>query len=352
MKKKAVISVGCGESQLLVIQAAVDLGFSVIGLDKNENAIGRALCDEFCCRSTHNFLDFETSLLNYTYSYEIVGILNRSSGTPVITVAEISKYLKLNYYSSEAAETVINKHQFFTFLSSHNFASPATQVRSKDAIVSGDVIINYPCLVKPSLSTVGKSGIYKVSSSSKLEEFIQKSFKSTDNEYVLVQNYLEGKDVALISMVIEGQLYVYEIIEEVNSVLNEKINGKGVLTPARIDIEQRNELINTAKTLAKKLNIINSPFMLSFRIDKGKAYIMELHLDFGGDLILDVLLPLSTKRNVAEDLIKALLFRSEFSDINPSHVYIEYNEGAGLNSSRGYHVAEGLTEISKLLNEN
>lgn len=352
MKKKAVISIGCGESQLLVIQAAIELGFSVIGLDKNENAVGRKLCDEFCCRSTHKLHDFETSLVNYIYSYEIVGILNRSSGKPVIAVAEISKYLKLNYYSAEAAETVINKHQFFTFLRSHNFASPSTQVRSKDAFVSGDVTINYPCLVKPSLSTVGKSGIYKVSSSSNLEESIQKSFESTDNEYVLVQNYLEGKDVALISMVIDGQLYVYEIIEEVNTVLNEKINGKGVLTPARIDIEQRNELINIARKLAGKLNIVNSPFMLSFRIDRGKAYIMELHLDFGGDLILDVLLPLSTKRNVAEDLIKALLLRSEFPDINPRPIYIKYNEGEGLNSSRGYHVAEGLTEINKVLNEN
>jgi biotin carboxylase len=271
LKKKAVISIGCGESQLLVIQAAIEIGFSVIGLDKNENAIGRVLCDEFCCRSTHELKDFKTSLMNYIDIYEIVGILNRSSGIPVIAVAEVSKYLKLSYYSTEIAETVVNKHKFFTFLRNHNFASPSTQIRSKDAIISGDIVIKYPCLVKPSLSTVGKSGIYKVNSSAELEETIQKSFESTENEHLLIQNYLEGKDVAMISMVIDGQLHVYEIIEEVNSLLDEKIRGIGVLTPARINVEQRNELINTARVLAKKLNIINSPFMLSFLLQNPKV---------------------------------------------------------------------------------
>lgn len=350
MRKKAVISIGCGDSQLLIIKAASKLGFAVIGIDRDKNSIGSMFCDEFCVRSTHELSGWESIFKIYSNKYDIVGILNRSSGIPVITAAEISRNLNLSTYSVETAEIVINKHRFFHFLEANNFRIPKTFVYP---INSSDLVnFDYPCIVKPSLSSVGKSGIFKVSDSTKLNEFIEKSCESSENGHILIQKFLKGKDVVIISMVVKGRLNVYEVIEEINIEVSGELNGKGVLTPARINMEQRNYLINLAQDLAEKLNIQNSPFMLSFRLDGDIPYVMELHLDFGGDLILDVLLPTATNRNVSEDLINSLLMDKKFPEIHSNAVFVKYNEGIGLNNTRGYRVAKSLKEINKLINEN
>lgn len=350
MKKKAVVSIGCGDSQLLIIKAASKLGFAVIGIDRDKNSIGSMFCDEFCARSTHELSGWEPIFNSYSNRYDIVGILNRSSGIPVITTAEIAKNLNFSTYSVETAEVVINKHRFFGFLEANNFRIPKTIVYPINSFES--VNFDYPCIVKPSLSSVGKSGIFKVSDSTRLNEFIEKSYESSENGHVLIQKFVKGKDVVIISMVVEGRLNVYEVIEEINIEKSGELNGKGVLTPARISKEQRNHLINLAQVLAEKLNIENSPFMLSFRIDGEIPYIMELHLDFGGDLILDVLLPTATNRNVSEDLIKSLLMHKKIPEIHSNAVFVKYNEGTGLNNTRGYRLAKSLKEIKKLINEN
>ena len=128
IKTNALICLAAGKSQLLIIRKAISLGYNIIAIDKNPNAIGFSYSKEKIIASTFDSESIIYELKKISDKYNFIGILNRSSGIPVVTVSEISEELKLRTYSIDTSEIIINKHLFFNYVKKLDINVPNFQI--------------------------------------------------------------------------------------------------------------------------------------------------------------------------------------------------------------------------------
>jgi|SaaInlStandDraft_1057018.scaffolds.fasta_scaffold11042_5 hypothetical protein len=354
-QQEALICIAAGNSQLILIKKAISLGYAVISIDINPNAIGLSYSTVSIISSTHDSINIINQLEIISNKFIFKGILNRSSGIPVITSAKIANHFKINYYPISSAKIILNKHLFFKELSNYKIPIPRTKIISSSN-KNKLLIKKFPVVLKPSLSEVGKSGVIKVNNPNELKNSLSKSFSASINDYVVAQEFIEGYDVGLISFVQNGLIKPMSFLEEINIFDKDKeAKGVGVLFPARINQEIKNKIIDISKKIIKKLKINTSPFLISFRVSGNTPFLMELHLDFGGDLVLDVLMPNSLNFNIVEAGIKLMAGENFIKNNNllESPTSIIYHPGKKLNSEKGYYLIkkDSLEEVLISVNE-
>ncbi|MDA9584383.1 D-alanine--D-alanine ligase [Flavobacteriaceae bacterium] len=138
--------------------------------------------------------------------------------------------------------------------------------------------VGLPCFVKPNRS--GSSfGISKVYKEENLEDAIMKACK--EDEEILIESFLDGKEVSVGIIEYQGRIEVLPITEIVseNDFFDYEAKYKGKskeITPARISDVEKNKVINTAKKVYRVLNM--SGFSRSeFILVDGEPYFLEIN---------------------------------------------------------------------------
>lgn len=138
--------------------------------------------------------------------------------------------------------------------------------------------VGLPCFVKPNRS--GSSfGISKVYSEENLEEAIMKACK--EDEEILIESFLDGKEVSVSVIEYKGKIEVLPITEIVSENdffdYEAKYEGKSKeITPARITKLEKNKIIQTARKVYRVLNM--SGFSRSeFILVNGEPYFLEIN---------------------------------------------------------------------------
>jgi len=340
----AVVSIGAGRSQLLIIKKAKEMGFSVIGVDKNPNAPGFAFCDERIELSTYEAQPIIEAILRVGKSYKLRGVLNRSSGIPVVTCFEICRSLSLPGVPPEAARIIIDKSKLIPTCSNLGISTPDCYPASliDDVNVSN---LCFPCIVKPALSLVGKSGVRKVSNEKELPMAFEHARKTSLNGVVNIEEFVPGRDISLMAVVYKGKVYPIILLDELN-MENEagELSGIGFAVPSVFSGRPEEErLISLAQEIVSSFKLETTIFNMSCRCDfEGTPKLIEIHLDFGGDLILDTLIPNSTSFDVLEFAIHALTGkepRPVQGVFDPTAII--YDKSDGLISERSYTILKG-----------
>ena len=138
--------------------------------------------------------------------------------------------------------------------------------------------VGLPCFVKPNRS--GYSfGISKVYSEENLEEAIMKACK--EDEEILIESFLDGKEVSVSVIEHKGKIKVLPITEIVSENdffdYEAKYEGKSKeITPARISEVEKKKIIQTARKVYRVLNM--SGFSRSeFILVNGEPYFLEIN---------------------------------------------------------------------------
>ena len=138
--------------------------------------------------------------------------------------------------------------------------------------------VGLPCFVKPNRS--GSSfGISKVYSEENLEDAIMKACK--EDEEILIESFLDGKEVSVSVIEHKGKIKVLPITEIVSENdffdYEAKYEGKSKeITPARISEVEKKKIIQTARKVYRVLNM--SGFSRSeFILVDGEPYFLEIN---------------------------------------------------------------------------
>ena len=138
--------------------------------------------------------------------------------------------------------------------------------------------VGLPCFVKPNRS--GSSfGISKVYKEENLEDAIMKACK--EDEEILIESFLDGKEVSVGIIEYQGKIEVLPITEIVSENdffdFEAKYKGKSKeITPARISDVEKKKVINTARKVYRVLNM--SGFSRSeFILVDGEPYFLEIN---------------------------------------------------------------------------
>jgi hypothetical protein len=296
---KALICIGAGKSQQPVISTAKELGYAIIAIDQNPSAPGFKIADEKLVLSTFDAIPLIESIKSLSQKYNIMGILNRSSGPPVVTAARLAKFLQLPYYSENSAIKIVNKHLLMELCGKYGIPAPKSYALTKNEELNKKEI-QYPCVVRPSLSLVGKSGITILNEENELDDALGHAFDSTINDYIIIDEYINGHDISFVSFVEGGELEPICLLDEINANDNKgKMVGEGFAMPSIHESSRVNkQVLLSAEKIVDAFEIKRSPLMASFRIDENQTpKLIEVHLDMGGDLLIEKLFPKALNYN-------------------------------------------------------
>jgi carbamoylphosphate synthase large subunit len=353
--KKAVISIAAGKNQLAIIKKAKELGYVVIGVDKDPGAIGFRYCDEIINLSTYDAEPIINNLKRFHNIYEIKGVLNRSSGIPALTTAEICKYLNILNVKPASAKTILDKSLLINFCNENNIPAPWNiSINSLEDSALNE--LEFPCVVKPSFSVFGKLGVTKVEDKKSLLKALEQAFKYSSTGIVEIEEFIEGYDVTLMAVVHRGKVYVLTLLDEENNVSsNGEIYAKSYSVPSVFSGKKlEKDIYKLADELVVKLNIDTSMFLMSCRCKENTIpKLIEIHLDFGGDLVLDNLIPASTDFDILAYCISILSdTHQELPEISFKPAAVVYNrKSKNLDNSFSIMHAKSPAELDRLLKE-
>jgi len=341
-----VVCLAAGHSQKPVIERARALGYVIIGVDRNVNAAASGLCDHMIHLSTHDPQPIIQALKKHPLASRIAGVLNRSSGPPVATAAAINESFNLPGVPLHRARQCLNKDLMRTeclrqdlYVVKHQTVASFSDLQTEN--------LSYPCVMKPALSMVGKQGVVVVSQAEQMQAAFTQAQAASVSGKVLVEDYLPGHDVSVIALVNRGKLEILALLDEINQQLGDgTVEGKAMAVPSRFNTgPEADRIAALTQKVADVFELEHSALLMSCRISEGcEPRLIEIHLDMGGDKIMDVLLPAAGTFDVLQYMIKALTTECELSSrptYNPTAVI--FADGDDLISNRDHQILQAAT---------
>ena len=326
MNENALIILGASESSVLLIKKA-KIHYSLIIIDRDPNAPGFDFADEKIVLSTYEAEPVIDMLSELREKYDFKGVITRSSGVPVITMAKIANEFNLPGIEPAIAEKIVFKDKLMEECKRVGIPAPEHQTVNRLEDIDWTKI-EYPIVLKPALGIIGKKGVQQIKTKDELIERFEATKKSSYNGYVDIETFEDGQDLGLMAFSVKGKLYPIVLLDEINRFdKNGFVEPIGIRIPSEHDKEKL-EIYEFAQNIITKFNIDTSVFLMSCRYAPDTSLsLIELHLDLGGDRILDDLLPRSSDVDFIELAIKVVTDeRAEVDQFNFSPTLMLFKE--------------------------
>lgn len=326
-----VLSLGGGVAQLPLIEAAKQKGFAVCIVDQNSNCIASRHADNFIHASTHDHKTILATLAEL--ALPIHAVLARTSGQALYTAAIIDRKFKLRGLDEYLVTLCTTKSELRKYCQTHSIPVP-----DGAAYDPKQPIPQLPVVIRPDFPIRGKHSVALCNLSNQIKQAINSAKSVSANGKADIATFIDGSDISLLAQVNRGNVTPIAWWEEVNQFDQANLKALGLIFPAHISPEVKQQLVEAANKFAKGFPELNYVLAFSFRVDKQlSAKLIEVHADLTGDQILDTLLPAATKRNVLSEIMSGLLGGS-FPDYTkgetiPTALKFESNETKLIQSS-------------------
>lgn len=297
MVKKMMI-LGASALQVPAIKKAKEMGYEVISVDYDPDAVGFEMADVKLVVST---LDQE-EVLRQAQIYEPDVIITSTSDGPVRTAAYVNEQMgkqpDLTYEDSLCAtiksfmrdrlkENGVPIPQYFIVNSEIEFLEAVQAIK-------GNMI------VKPA-DNAGSRGVVLVkkdAASGRTEpentlEVYAYSRSNSRNGVVMVEEYMEGEEVSVESMTVNGETTVITITDKMTTPPPYFVE-LGHVEPSCHPIGLQEQIKDVAKQAVSAIRLQNGPAHTEIKLTKDGPKIVELAARLGGDFITSRLVPLST----------------------------------------------------------
>lgn len=297
MAKKMMI-LGASALQVPAIKKAKEMGYEVISVDYDPEAVGFELADVKLVVST---LDQE-EVLKQARIYEPDVVITSTSDGPVRTAAYVNEQLgkqpDLSYEDSLCAtiksymrdrlkECRVPIPQYFIVENEAEFLNAVQALK-------GDMI------VKPA-DNAGSRGVVLIKKDTvigktKPEDVLEVyaySKSNSRNGIVMVEEYMEGEEVSVEAMTVNGETTIITITDKLTTPPPYFVE-LGHAEPSRHSMELQEQIKEVALQAVSAIRLQNGPSHTEVKLTKEGPKIVELAARLGGDFITSRLVPLST----------------------------------------------------------
>lgn len=206
---------------------------------------------------------------------------------PTLTAALASKALKLPYTPPEAVEACRNKLKSRQLLKKAGLPVPNFCCYSTDE-EPGPIAetTHFPCVLKP-LSLCASQGVIRANHP---EEFV-KAFKriaallrtpaiqvsrEDTNDRILVEDFVEGKEVALEGILERGRLTVLALLDKPDPLNGPFFEETLYVTPSRLTADSQAQLAQTTALATSALGVFDGPLHAELRVNSQGPWILEV----------------------------------------------------------------------------
>lgn len=343
MDKKMMI-LGASALQVPAIKKAKEMGYQVILVDYDENAVGFPLADVKLIVST---LDQE-EVYRQALLYQPDVVLTSTSDGPVRTAAYVNEKLgkkpDLSYEDSLCATI---KSHMRNRLKENNVPIPEYHtVSDYEAFKEAVWKLNGYCIVKPA-DNAGSRGVQLVdvreylteavanvhAAESKLQEMYAYSKENSRNGIVMVEEFMNGPEVSVESMTVDGETQILTITDKYITPPPYFVE-LAHCEPSMLAEEVQEQIKKVTLQAVKAIRLQNGPSHTEIKVTKDGPKVVELAARLGGDFITSRLVPLST----GIDMVGASVELAAGEKINISR---KWNKGAVIHFIQA---GEGIVE--------
>ena len=320
-KQKKVMILGASALQVPAIKKAKELGYQIILVDYDENAVGFALADVKLVVST---LDQE-EVYRQALIYQPDVVITSTSDGPVRTAAYVNEKLgKRPDLSYENAICATIKSKMRDRLRECGVPIPEYYAAQDFEAFSEAVDkLNGNCIVKPA-DNAGSRGVVHLEAvePTVIRETYEYSLGNARNGTVMAEEYMHGPEVSVEIMVMDGEPHILAITDKYITPPPYFVE-LAHCEPSRLGAGTQEEIRKVAAQAVRAIGIENAPAHVEIKVTEEGPKIVELAARLGGDFITSRLVPLST----GIDMVGAsvLLATGEMPDLTPRR-----NRGAAI----------------------
>lgn len=320
-KQKKMMILGASALQVPAIKKAKELGYQIILVDYDENAVGFALADVKLVVST---LDQE-EVYRQALIYQPDVVMTSTSDGPVRTAAYVNEKLgKSPDLSYENAICATIKSKMRDRLKQCGVPIPEYYAAADyEAFSTAVDKLGGDCIVKPADNAGSRGVVHLDYEANGIKDKIYRySKKNARNGMVMVEEYMHGPEVSVEIMVMDGEPHILAITDKYITPPPYFVE-LAHCEPSRLDAKTQEDIRQVAIQAVKAIGIENAPAHVEIKVTEEGAKIVELAARLGGDFITSRLVPLST----GIDMVGAsvLLATGEVPELTPKR-----NRGAAI----------------------
>ena len=290
MKKLLVLAAGI--LQIPVIKKAREMGCFVIAADGSPKAVGLKYADKPIVAN----ITSEEEMLKIAREEMIDGIIHPCSEVAMNVMGRINDELGLHGISRETALRATNKHLMRKAFEAYGALSPKSYCTA-DVDEGWGLFqsIGGKAIIKPSRNS-GSRGVSEIDKSLSFDGFkplFKRAKEESRDDSVMVEEFVEGPEFSVEIIVWNKEIFVLQVTDKKTSeapFFVELGHSQPSLFPE--------EIVEAVKSAAVKgveaLGLNDCAAHAEVKVQKGKAYLMEIGARLGGDFISTELTHLST----------------------------------------------------------
>lgn len=336
-----VLIIGAGFFQLDGITKAKALGCQVIAVDGNPHAAGKELADEF----HHMDVKDKDSICQLAKDKAVNAVIAIASEISLEAMSYVVSQLGLPGYHYETIEISHNKNKYFSIFKKNQISIPETKTYTKQKDLEN---LSYEkVVIKPSKG----SGSRGVQVTQDIHTFDFEKYKKDNlkpDEVILLQKFIEGKELTVDGFVSEGSFKLYAVSEEINDEhKGHTFSSELIFPPLWMTEDIQQKIVSICNQIANCMHIKSGPMHMEFKYDEtGQLFVIDFSLRGGGFDVFTRIVELSGGYDIVTNYIKAALGRKiDYHDVinfKPVTLSFIYPEESGIITSIDGKEYEGL----------
>lgn len=302
MKKLLVI--GAGFLQDFVIRKAKTMGYTVLAVDANPQAIGFTHADAY---AVVNIVD-EKACLEYAKEQKIDGVLTAATDYGVLSAAYVAREMGLPGIDYEVAKLIKNKY----FVRKRLFerqVDDTKQAYEVDEQTDLDELckkVVFPVMVKPCDGS-GSRGASRVDDSSSFETACKSAIQSSLSKKATVETFIIGDEYGVESLVADGKVHVLGVMKKWMTK-PPYYAELGHAIPCDLPLPTQERVKRCVKNAIEALGVNFGSVNMDLLVTKdGAVHIIDVGARMGGNMIGPCVIPYGTGVDYMANMIKNAL---------------------------------------------
>lgn len=302
---KRILIIGAGPLQKPAIDKAKERGLEVVAVDQDPHSVGFQNADVCVPISTTDI----PAVIMAAQEHRVDGVMTLCTDMPIRTVAAVAEACGLIGLDRETSMRVTDKAVMRQCLLENGLPGPRFyRVDSRQAYDTACASLGGSFVVKPTDNS-GSRGVFLVQDSADHEQR-NKAFVHSNRHArtgaIIVEEYMEGEEVSVETLSIDGNVHVLQITDKVTTGAPFFVE-MGHSQPTRLSSTKANSIARVAKLAVKALGIRNGPSHTEIMMTADGPKIVEIGARLGGDCITTHLVPLSTGIDMVQCCIQIAL---------------------------------------------
>lgn len=307
---------GGGFLQCFVIKKAKQLGYQVLVLDADPNAMGFQLVDKNDY-AVINIVD-EDACLKYAQEHKVDGVLTAATDFSVLTMSRIAQEMGLPGINYEAAKRIKNKAAvrkclFDAKADDTGYSFEINTLEEASTILPK---VKFPVMMKPCDGS-GSRGASRVDKAEDFEKACKFAMDGSITHRAVAEPFVVGKEYGVESFVDNGEIHILGVMQKDMTLPPYYAElGHAIPSGLPVAVEEKIETCVHKALVALGVNhgSVNMDLLLS---ENGDVHIVDVGARMGGNLIGSHIIPIGTGIDYMGNMIRAAV--GDATDYTPLH---------------------------------